>query len=175
MYQKMSLYSATDFLKHFSFDMTKHSFRLFRWYLPKLKGKQMGVFPPYVKVYCYYRFSQSFSNFFHSFSFKEQFNFVLKNVLEHAKVDFNFKLVSSNFNIVSLYFVIISLIFVTVIILFVLPCRWVVNHKSNFVLCHSFSHVCHPISSALHWPIYTSLLAIEFVLVIVYKPLFRIY
>ena len=64
---------------------------------------------------------------------------------------------SSNFNIVSLYFVIISLIFVIVTILFVLPCRWVVNHKSNFVLCHSFSHICNPISSALHRPIYINL------------------
>ena len=87
----------------------------------------------------YYRFSQTFSNFFHSFPFKEQFNFIPKMSL--SKSWFQFQLVSSNFNIVSFYFVIISLIFVIVTILFVLPCRWVVNHKINFVLCHSFSHI----------------------------------
>ena len=70
-----------------------------------------------------------------------------------------------------------SLIFVIVTILFVLPYRRVVNHKSNFVLCHSFSHICHPISSALHRPIYInrSLLVTSFVLVIVYKPLFYLF
>ena len=101
---------------------------------------------PYIISYhikLYYRFSQSFSNFFHSFSFKEQFNFVPENVLEQKSISI-FKLLSSNFNIVSLYFVIMSLIFVIVAILFVLPYRRVVNHKSNFVLCHSFSHICHP-------------------------------
>ena len=61
-----------------------------------------------------------------------------------------------------------SLIFVIVAILFVLPYRRVVNHKSNFVLCHSFSHICHSISSALHRPTNRSLLVTTFVLVIVF-------
>ena len=37
-------------------------------------------------LYTIYRFSQSFSNFFHSFSFKGQFNFVPKNVLEQKSI-----------------------------------------------------------------------------------------
>ena len=114
-----------------------------------------------------YRFSQSFSNFF-SFIFIQRTIQLRPGKCPWTKVDFNFKLLSSNFNIVSLYFVIMSLIFVIVAILFVLPYRRVVNHKSNFVLCHSFSHIWHPISSASLRLINRSLLVSTFVLVIVF-------
>ena len=67
-----------------------------------------------------------------------------------TKVGFNFKLVSSYFKIVSLHFIFVSLIFVVVSILFVLTCRRIVNRKINFVLCHSYSHLCYPISSTFH-------------------------
>ena len=40
----------------------------------------------FIFIYISVRFSQSFSNFFHSFSFKEQFNFVPKNVLEQKSI-----------------------------------------------------------------------------------------
>ena len=77
------------------------------------------------------------------------FNFILKNVLEQNSIPIS-NLCQAILKLSHYISYVCHWFFFIVTILFILTCWRVVNPKSNFVFCHSYSHICYLISSMLH-------------------------